>query len=222
MSNINVETWNSVYSQGRSLLQYPDEVIVSYLAKNRGVFKKGLDIACGAGRHTFLMNEFQIEAHGLDSSESSIAFAQEKASKEGRLGCHFYNRKVQEIEFDNESFDLIIIWGLIHYLDDSDQRNLLANVKRILKNGGTLLCTLRSTLDSRLNNSKEVEPNRYLVNYFDDNTQSPKQTLMYFWDKQGVSNFFSEFQNVTMGHRIIEPLGMLENKTAHWLISAQK
>ncbi|MBO9596782.1 MAG: class I SAM-dependent methyltransferase [Cohnella sp.] len=221
-TNINVETWNAVYSEGRSLLQYPDEAVVTYLVRNKDSLKRGIDVACGAGRHTFLMAEMGLEAHGIDSSSASIAFATEKAARRGISNVNFANILAQDIQHESESFDIAIVWGLFHYLTIEDQAKVLSEVSRILKPGGKLLCTLRSSVDTRAEKGIEVEPNRYKVEYFDEDTKTPKYTLMYFWDEAGVRGFFRSFSDITMGHRTIEPMGKLANKTAHWLIAATK
>lgn len=221
MTTLNVETWNSVYSEGRSLLYHPDETIVSFLSRNKGKYKKGIDIACGAGRHTLLMAEMGIEAYGIDSSEASIKYAKEQA-KLRNLNAHFEHCLAQDMHFENESFDIAIMWGLLHYLSIDDQKTVVDTAHKILKKEGTLLLTLRSIEDSRAKDGKEVEPNRYLVDYFDKDTKSPKQTLMYFWDETGVRKLLSNFRQVSLGHRVIEPIGMLGVKTAHWLICVTK
>lgn len=222
MSNLNVTTWNRVYSEGRSLLEYPDESIVSYLTLNRGKFRKGLDIACGAGRHTFLMREMGIEAYGIDSSDASINFAKDKAVSRGIDPTTFKKMLAQDVSYEKESFDLIIVWGLFHYLKIEDQKELLSKVYSFLRPGGTLLSTLRSELDTRAIQGEKVGENQYLANYFDEETSAPKQTLMYLWDLEGVHNFFGQFSKVDVGHRVIEPIGKIGIKTAHWLIAASK
>ena len=221
MNNINVETWNSVYSEGRSLLQYPDEMVVSFLSKHKGEFSRGIDIACGAGRHTILMAQMGLQSYGVDSSSSSIAYAKERSSKLG-LNVEFQNMLVQDMKFEDGFFDIAIVWGLVHYLALDDQMNVLTEVHRILKPGGKLLCTLRSTEDTRAKEGIEQEPNRFLVDYFDSGSSVPKKTLMYFWDEEGVKQKLKQFVSIELGHRIVEPIGKIGNKSAHWIISAEK
>lgn len=222
MDNINVRTWDSVYSEGRSLLIWPDETVVSSLNRHKGKLKTGIDLACGAGRHAILMAQMGMESVGVDSSKASIEFAKRRAVELDLKKIHFINSLVQNVEYEKESFDLIIAWGLIHYLDAEDQKRVLDKVSSILKPGGLFLLTLRSTKDSRKNSEREIEENRYLVDYFDKGTNKVKQTKMYFWDEQGVQKLLHDFSNVQLGHRIIEPIGQLSFKSAHWLVEAIK
>lgn len=222
MANLNVETWDKVYSQGRSLLVYPDEIVVSSLNRHSGEFKKGIDLACGAGRHAILMSQMGIESIGVDSSKSSIEFAKKRSKDMGLSNINFINSLVQDVELEKESFDIVIAWGLIHYLEKKDQEFFLAKVRHILKSNGLFLLTLRSTEDSRKSTGIKIEDNRYLVDYFDGETNEVKRTKMYFWNERGVRNLLKDFSKINLGHRVIEPIGELGTKSAHWLIEAFK
>lgn len=222
MGSLNVKTWDKVYSEGRSLLVWPDENVVSSLNRHKGQLKKGIDLACGAGRHAILMAQMGIESIGVDSSKSSIEFAKKRSENMGLENIGFINSLVQDVQLEKESFDIVIAWGLIHYLTREDQNDFLDKVKYILKPNGMFLLTLRSTEDSRTNSGKKIETNRYLVDYFDKGTNEVKQTKMYFWNEDGVNNLLKDFTRVDLGHRIIAPIGNLDNKTAHWLIEAFK
>ncbi|WP_171056280.1 class I SAM-dependent methyltransferase [Paenibacillus sinopodophylli] len=203
-------------------MQYPDEEVVSFFNRNKGKFQKGIDIACGAGRHTFLMASHGIEAVGVDSSTSSIEYAKATAADKQITNVSFECKLAQELSFPDQTFDVVVVWGLIHYLDLEAQQSTLKEAYRILKDGGQLLCTLRSEQDTRAKEGIETEPNRYSVEYFDAGSSDPKKTLMYFWDEAAVRAKLSDFQSIELGHRVIEPIGKLGNKTAHWLISATK
>lgn len=222
MSDINVKTWDKMYAEGRSLLEYPDENVVAVLNKYRRKLKSGLDLACGAGRHTFLMADNGFTALGIDSSMSAVNFAKEKAKKLNYENACFKCSNVQEIILEKEAYDLIIVWGLFHYLDKNDREGLIKKIYSALSTNGILLSTLRSIQDSRVQNGKRLAQNTYLVDYFDKDTISPKKTKMYFWNEEEAKGFFADFREVYLGHRLKQPIGDLKNKTAHWLIEAHK
>lgn len=222
MAGLNVKTWEGVYSEGRSLLIWPDETVVSSLNKYNGKLKKGIDLACGAGRHTILMSQMGIESIGIDSSQSSIDFAQKRSKKMGLNNIVFINSLVQEIEFEKGGFDVIIAWGLIHYLKKENQKTLLNKIYHTLKSNGLFLLTLRSIQDSRRSTGIKIEGNRYLVDYFNEDTNQVKQTKMYFWSEKEVMNLLKGFAKINLGHRVVEPIGQLGTKSAHWLVEAFK
>lgn len=222
MNEKNVQTWDKMYAEGRSLLQYPDETVIASLKRHQDKLQTGLDIGCGAGRHTIIMANMGIKALGIDSSESAIKYASLKADKLGLSNITFKNALVQELSISDNSMDIVIAWGLFHYLNSSDRINLLERVYSILRPGGILLCTLRSVKDTRISSGTEIDEHTYLVDYFDEETQSPKQTVMYFWDEPGVYSFLSRFSKVSLGHKIVEPINKLGQKSAHWLVEAYK
>jgi ubiquinone/menaquinone biosynthesis C-methylase UbiE len=222
MNNVNVNTWDKMYSEGRSLLIWPDEAVVAALNRRIGQLNFGIDIACGAGRHAILMSQMGINSIGIDSSDNSIKFAIKRAQELKLKNLQFYVCLVQDMILDKGSIDIAIVWGLIHYLEVKDQGILLDKVLEFLKPGGMLLATFRSAEDSRLSKGKLVEQNRYLVDYFDSGTKALKQTLMCFWDEKGVRDVLSDFSKINLGHRIVEPIGSLGNKSAHWLVEAIK
>lgn len=222
MKSLNVETWDKVYSEGRSLLIWPDENVVSSLNRHKGKFTKGIDLACGAGRHAILMAQMGIESVGVDSSNASIDFAKMRSASLGLNNIEFMNGLVQDVELEKESFDIVIAWGLIHYLEKKDQEIFLNKVWSILKPNGMFLLTLRSQEDSRMVSGEKIDDNRYLVDYFDSGLNEVKQTEMFFWDECGARKLLKNFSKLELGHRIVEPIGSLGNKTAHWLVEAYK
>ncbi len=222
MNNLNISTWEQVYSAGRSLLIWPDENVVSSLKRNQSKLKKGIDIACGAGRHTLLMAQMGINSIGIDSSATSINFAKQRATELGLQNVQFINGKAQDLDYHSEDFDVVIVWGLIHYLEKEDQLIVLNTVKRILKPGGLLLCTLRAKDDSKMDNGKLVGKNQYIVDYFDSGTKQAKKVVMYFWDEVGVRETLEGFSSFRLGHRSLKPIGLLDTTISHWLIEAIK
>ncbi|NMA73278.1 MAG: class I SAM-dependent methyltransferase [Bacteroidales bacterium] len=222
MNNLNVETWNEVYASGRSLLVWPDENVISSLNRHKGKFTKGIDLACGAGRHTILMAQMGIESVGVDSSHASIEYAKKRSESLNIKNIDFINGLVQDLELEKEGFDIVIAWGLIHYLDKKDQEEFLNKVMSILRPNGMFLLTLRSEEDSRKTYGTKIEENRYLVDYFDSGLNEVKQTKMFFWNETGIRELLKDFSKLEIGHRVVEPIGGLGNKSAHWLIEAYK
>lgn len=211
-----------MYSEGRSLLIWPDETVVSSLQRHRGKFKRGLDIGCGAGRHTLLMGQEGIEALGVDSSTAGVEFGQKRAKAMNLSNVAFRQSPAQAFDAPAQTYDIVIAWGLIHYMTDEDQIAFRTNVLRFLKPGGLFLLTMRSVADTRVQHGKKISGHRYLVDYFDKGTNTPKQTEMCLWDEKGVREFLKDFKNVSLGHRALAAIGDLENVSSHWLIEATR
>lgn len=220
-ANTNIRSWESMYAEGRSLLRFPDDAVTAALTRHQG-FHSGLDLGCGAGRHALLMAQLGIQTHGVDSSPSSIAFARSRASELEMNNVHFHQSKVQELDFESSSQDLIVCWGVVHYLEAEDQTQILAQIHRMLKPGGLFLATLRSTKDTLCQPSAQTASNRYACEYFDAGTDKVKHTSLSFWDQSGVEALLASFSKVSLGHRAIQAVGRLERTSAHWIVQARK
>lgn len=220
-ANTNVRSWESMYAQGRSLLRFPDDAVTSALTRHQG-FSTGLDLGCGAGRHALLMAQMGITSQGIDTSPSSIAHARSRAKELEMNNVQFQEGRVQDISLEPESQSIIICWGVVHYLELEDQTEVLAKIHRLLKPGGLLLATLRSTQDTLCDANKQTSHNRYECDYFDAGTADVKRTSLSFWNQDGVQTLLSEFAEVKLGHRTVQAVGRLERTSAHWLVEARK
>ena len=86
----------------------------SYFKKIVGNLKLSgicLDFGCGVARHTILMEEFGIESHGLDVSDSAIKKGQENCKSFGleKLAGRLNVIKDHKILFEDNFFDFILI-----------------------------------------------------------------------------------------------------------------
>jgi cyclopropane fatty-acyl-phospholipid synthase-like methyltransferase len=221
--NQSMHSWDRVYAEGRSLLVWPDEMFVRELnCLSRAQGLKGLDIGCGAGRHALLMADIGMQVKGIDSSGASVETARRRAAERGLNNVTFENISLQQLDEEDSSFDVIVIWGVVHYLSAKDQGPILAKIHQLLKPGGMLFATLRSTRDSRCDVSQRVAPNRYRTKYFDAGQDSEKEMVMSFWNEIEVRSLLSEYREVVLGHRDLEPISASRLSSCHWLIRAQK
>lgn len=221
--NQSMNSWDRVYSEGRSLLFWPDEMFVRELKCMSQIQDlKALDIGCGAGRHALLMADIGMQVKGIDSSRASVDMARVRAGDRGLDNVAFENVSLQQLNEEDSSFDVIVVWGVIHYLSAKDQTLILAKIYQLLKHGGVLLATLRSTRDSRCDVNHRLAPNRYRAKYFDAGQDTEKEMIMSFWNEIEVRSMLSGYQRVILGHRDLEPISDSRLSSSHWLIRAQK
>lgn len=91
---------------------------------------KLLDFGCAEGNFLVLAKKKGWEAYGVEQSK----FASKLAKKRG---LKVYNKPINEIKFQDNSFDVITLWDVIEHL--SDLEGIFKELKRILKKDGLLI-----------------------------------------------------------------------------------
>ncbi len=94
-----------------------------------------LDVGCGDGATAlyFLKHFPAFEITGIDVSEESIAVAAARKLANAAFSVYSGNN----FPFADETFDLVFIAGVLHHIDTEKHATLIAEVKRVLKCGGT-------------------------------------------------------------------------------------
>lgn len=95
-----------------------------------------LDVGCGDGRFLAYMAQHGWIAEGCDFDANAVMLAQQRGLtvREGAL---------EDIHYDNESFDVVTMSHLIEHV--YDVRSLLREARRILKPGGKLVIITPNT-----------------------------------------------------------------------------
>jgi len=112
-----------------------------------------LDIACGEGYGAYLLGQSALQVFGMDIDEKVIRFAKEKYKKDN---LEFKPGNIENTEFEDYSFDVVISFETIEHLDNHVAA--MSEIKRILKPDGILIM---STPDKDKYNSLRSEPNRF-------------------------------------------------------------
>lgn len=93
--------------------------------------KRVLDLGCGFGWHCqYAIEHGAKKVVGVDISEKMIAGAKEKTAKEIAYIC----KPLEDIEFDNNSFDVVISSLTFHYIQSFDE--IAKNIHQWLVKGG--------------------------------------------------------------------------------------
>ena len=136
----NVIHWASLYDALFNAILKPSQASILALAQ----IKPGdsvLDVGCGSGRLT-LAAQKQVGAAGLaqgiDPSPEMIAVAQTNAHK-AALPAQFQVGLVEAIPFPDASFEVVLCRLVLHHLPGDLKQRGLAEMRRVLKAGGTCL-----------------------------------------------------------------------------------
>jgi len=103
--------------------------------------EKVLDVGCGTG--TLAMEvEPRVGAMGrvvgIDPGEQQIARARSKATRRG-LSIEFQIGVTEQLDFPDQTFDVVLSTIMMHHLSDTLKRQGLAEIARVLKPGGRLV-----------------------------------------------------------------------------------
>ncbi len=104
--------------------------------------EKIMDAGCGNGEDIIkLRKEYKHrgELYGLDISEDMISHAK-KLDKKAKSGIQFIKKDVTELEFPDESFDIVILKHVLHNIHN--YRKAVEECHRVLKTGGKLVVTV--------------------------------------------------------------------------------
>ncbi|MCP4293193.1 MAG: methyltransferase domain-containing protein [bacterium] len=100
--------------------------------------KTALDYCCGLGASTRRLAKFGAMAYGIDIAEEEVKTATLDAEKAGLADqTNFQVMDAENMDFEDNTFDLIFCSGVLHHLDLDAAYPELA---RVLKPGGKILC----------------------------------------------------------------------------------
>lgn len=135
---------------------------------------KVLDAGCGGGRNLvyFLQNGYEV--YGIDQSAQAIEAVKELSAALAPANPlnNFMVSSVEDIQFGDNSFNLVISSAVLHFAhDDAQFEKMLSAMWRVLKPGGYLFARLASNIGIEalvqpLGNNRFLLPDgsrRYLV-----------------------------------------------------------
>ena len=100
-----------------------------------------LDLGCGSGRMIRILKNFELDCVFVDISEKQLNYA--KKEQRGKIKrAEFIVGDILNLDFQRNSFDVILCIATFHHLKNSKQRKkFLKNIYSWLKPGGYLLMT---------------------------------------------------------------------------------
>ncbi|NJF25269.1 class I SAM-dependent methyltransferase [Thermococcus sp. Bubb.Bath] len=128
--------YSDIYSdEYRKRIETLEPLLLKYMPKKGRV----LDLACGVGGFSFLLEDMGFDVVGIDSSGFMIERAKEYA-KEKRSKVEFILGDARELPFEENSFDYVLFIGdsIVHF-DPPVLNSTFKEVARVLKPGGRML-----------------------------------------------------------------------------------
>lgn len=143
--NSNINVVKELYSSGNvieDMKDYTKKRLKIWEKEALYYFPKGariLDIGCGMGREAFCLHNEGFKVIGIDISEEVIEPAKRFALK-NNIGIEFLVTNGLDLSFEDNSFDVVIIWSQTFglFYGEKNKLRILNECKRVLKNGGVL------------------------------------------------------------------------------------
>jgi SAM-dependent methyltransferase len=166
---------------------------------------RALDLGCGSGRHSLLLDRLGWEVTAIDYSPESIQQVKILNPNWDHWLC-----KSPPYPIEDSKYDLVVGWGILHYNSNQEIKSILAEIQRILKPNGYFLGTIRSDKDTHLQVTQNSEMN----------TTDLKGGYARLFSLEDTKELLSSFSDVQIGYMERSPLGELDKKVSHYFFQA--
>lgn len=107
---------------------------VAQFTRHRG--KKILEVGVGAGTDHLQWARAGAECYGVDLTEAAIRTT-ENHLRIHNLSSNLARMDAEALPFDDDSFDLVYSWGVIHHTDRPEK--IIDEIRRVLRPGGVFI-----------------------------------------------------------------------------------
>jgi len=193
MSDNTAEHWDAVYADDEApppwVINEPQPEVVALIERGL-VAGRLLDSGCGTGEHSLLAAARGATVTGVDISRKAVETARRKAAERGVDAELMVVNMLAPAPFEDGAFDTVLDSGVFHSFDGDEQREYVANLTRLTRDGGLLhlICfsehqpgegewgprrITQAEIRSAFANGwavEEIEPAVYRINEFRDTT----------------------------------------------------
>ncbi len=189
--------WESKFRNRGAIwgLEPSDSAITALGIFRRNGVNKILIPGFGYGRNArpFLDSGFDIT--GIEISESAIS-----TSRENNIACTIHNGPVSRMPFDDEIYDAVFCYALIHVLNRPERRYFLKACFKQLKDDGLMIFTVTSKQMDSFGRGRQISRDRFEID---------KGLKVFFYDRDSIVAEFSPFGLVEF-REIDEPVKFME------------
>ena len=171
----NDEYWKKRINEKLEIDMWIDEYIEYF--NNKG---KCLELGCGIGQYSKRLMEYGYEVTSTDISETALREVK-KFNKNTKIVD-----MTERLPFESETFDLVFASLSIHYFDDKTTKQLVSEIKRVLKNDGVFI--------GSVNGKEALEVIKETAVKLEDNFYLNKDRYIRLFDKEEIKKYLSIFQ----------------------------
>jgi len=171
------------------------------LAMNFFLENKAKDIlipGIGYGRNAKIFIEKGFNVTGIEISKTAITLAKIHIG----LGIKIYHGSVCEMPFDDNLYDGIFCYALVHLLDSREREKFIGDCYNQLKPNGHMIFTVVSEKSTMYGKGKRLSENRFEIT---------KGLNVFFYNPDAVKSEFGKYGLVEFSE-IDEPIKHEENE----------
>jgi ubiquinone/menaquinone biosynthesis C-methylase UbiE len=140
MSKNDIQYWNkkaSTYDNHLKESQTAYKKIIEFLKEDLTNNMFLLDIGTGTGEIPLQIYNYVKKIDAIDFSQEMINLARDKADKLNISNINFIVCDINELSYDDNTFDSILISNVLHIADEPQK--LLIKLKRLIKTNGIII-----------------------------------------------------------------------------------
>ena len=206
------EFWESAFKEKQTMWGFePADSAVStmnFFQKNG--LHKILIPGFGYGRNAMIFNENGFDVTGIEISETAI----ELAKKHYGDSIKVHHGSVSNMPFDQELYDGIFCYALIHLLNVRERAKLIKDCYNQLSHDGYMVFVAISKNFPTYGKGKEISKDRF---------KTAHGVNLFFYDSDSIEKEFGKF-GLIEAKEISEPANDTGSKTAmrFWQITCRK
>ena len=179
-------------------------------------FKRVLDGGCGYGRDCIYLAKEGFDAVGIDVSAEALRLAREWANNEG-VAVGFRDMDIADTIFEDFFFDTVIMFNTFHLMLEKPREKAIAEIYRILKNGGVLVQAMFSRNENGFGEGIEVEGNTFEF-------KRDRPVHVHFFSEGEIRSAFAQFAIVQLDEVDIRDVhqGGYHHCHREWLMVAER
>jgi len=217
-TKLNKKAWDVAFKKMGKVFTAPQEDMpkIVKLFKENNV-KKILDLGCGSGRHTVYLAKHGFDVYGFDISEHGIKILMKWLKKEKLKASLKVGDIYKKLPYRNNFFDAIVSVRTLHHGKLEWIKNLVKEMKRILKPNGFVFITVRKHVPKKyipkekLYGIKYIAPRTYII------LGGPEKDLPHYqFNKNILREIFDDFKIFNLwvdSESFYSLFGQLKNKS---------
>jgi len=189
--------WESKFRNGGALWSFEpsDSAIIALEILKKSGFSNILIPGIGYARNAKLFLDAGIKVTGIEIAESAINVARING-----IDCTIHHGSVTSMPFDNEVYDAVFCFALLHLLNKNERQYFLKSCFNHLRNNGLMIFVVSSKKMDLYGKGKYLSKDRFEIE---------SGLKVFFYDQDSIIKEFSPFGPVDF-KEIDEPVKFMK------------